>query len=57
MYKLYISTITGEINSVIQLEDNKVIPMDNGNKDYQKYLKWISEGNEPIPADKPDTQA
>ena len=27
------------------------IPFDEKNKDYQKYLKWVEEGNEPEPAD------
>ena len=27
------------------------IPISEGNKDYQEYLDWLSEGNEPLPAD------
>ena len=27
------------------------IPKDPDNTDYQEYLKWIAEGNEPLPAD------
>jgi hypothetical protein len=27
------------------------IPMDNDNTDYQEYLKWLSEGNTPLPAE------
>jgi len=27
------------------------IPMDESNTDYQEYLKWVAEGNEPLPAD------
>jgi len=27
------------------------IPFDPDNTDYQKYLKWVAEGNEPLPAD------
>ena len=23
----------------------------NGNTDYAEYLKWLAEGNEPLPAD------
>jgi hypothetical protein len=26
------------------------IPFDEANTDYQKYLEWLSEGNEPLPA-------
>jgi hypothetical protein len=28
-----------------------IIPFDPANTDYQEYLKWISEGNQPLPAD------
>ena len=27
------------------------IPMVEGNRDYQEYLKWVAEGNTPEPAD------
>lgn len=27
------------------------IPFDPDNADYQEYLKWLAEGNEPLPAD------
>ena len=27
------------------------IPADPGNTDYQEYLAWLAEGNEPLPAD------
>ena len=37
--------------SIIRLSDNAFIPMDEANTDYQTYLKWLEEGNEPLPAD------
>jgi hypothetical protein len=51
MYKLIKSAFTGEINSVQRLSDNAFIPMNEANSDYQAYLKWLAEGNEPLPAD------
>ena len=37
--------------TILRLEDNVSIPTDPANMDYQAYLAWISEGNEPEPAD------
>jgi hypothetical protein len=28
---------------------------DPANTDYQEYLKWVSEGNEPAPPDEPES--
>ena len=49
MYKLYKSGTGYEC--VLRLSDNAFIPFDDGNTDYQEYLKWLAEGNEPLPAD------
>lgn len=46
MYKL-----TFFPNQVIRLLDNACIPFAIDNTDYQEYLKWIAEGNTPLPAD------
>jgi hypothetical protein len=32
------------------MEDGAFIPYDPANRDYQKYLEWRAEGNEPDPA-------
>lgn len=51
MYKLQKDGCTGRVSVVIRLSDNASIPFDPDNTDYQAYLKWVSEGNEPLPAD------
>lgn len=33
--------------------DNAFIPPDEGNTDYQAYLRWLEEGNTPLPAEQP----
>jgi len=52
MYKLTpINTLTNAVTSVIRLSDNSFIPINSDNTDYQEYLKWVAEGNTPLPAD------
>ena len=57
MYKLYpINKLTGEPSRmVIRLTDHTHIPFNLDNTDYQEYLKWVAEGNEPEPADEPES--
>ena len=43
----------GEPNGVRRLSDQLCIPFAEGNTDYQQYLAWLAEGNEPLPADEP----
>ena len=50
MYKL-IKGINSEVFAVLRLADNAQVPFDPDNTDYQAYLKWVAEGNTPLPAE------
>ena len=52
MYKLVNDPLNpGRTYAVIRQSDNAGIPFNPDNTDYQEYLKWVAEGNEPLPAD------
>ena len=51
MYKLFKPIKIMDAVFILRLSDNAVIPQDPANTDYQAYLKWVSEGNTPLPAD------
>ncbi len=54
MYKLPDVLLLGAVPPcVTRLADGAVIPFDPANTDYQQYLAWLAEGNEPLPADAP----
>ena len=53
MYQLLPDTPLGASQTVKRLSDNAFIPFDPANTDYQKYLEWLAEGNDPLPADEP----
>lgn len=48
----YVNGVDGK-TVAIRVEENDMthfIPLDEGNMDYQAYLSWLAEGNEPLPA-------
>ena len=52
MYKLIKDNpIFGAAKNVIRVADGACIPFDPANTCYQQYLKWLEEGNTPLPAE------
>lgn len=37
------------MQTVQRMEDGAFIPFDPANRDYQAYMEWLAEGNEPDP--------
>ena len=55
MYRIC-NNADGVAYSVMRLEDQSIMRLgdDNDSIDYQEYLAWLAEGNEPLPADGPE---
>jgi hypothetical protein len=53
MYKLLNNPFTGQIDTILRLDDNAFISVDPANTDYAAYLEWVEEGNTPEAADVP----
>jgi len=57
MYQKLLDPITKkELNWIKKIDENvadknSFIPFDLANTDYQEYLKWLEEGNIPLPAE------
>jgi hypothetical protein len=53
MYKLVKNPYTNQINVVNKIEEGRIvsIPFSLDNTEYQTYLKWLEEGNTPLPAE------
>ena len=51
---LLIDSVTVPNPAIIErTSDSAFIPTVPGNTDYDEYLAWLAEGNEPLPADEP----
>jgi len=51
MYRLCALDSGGQQRTVKRIADSVYIPFDPANTDYQAYLAWLAEGNEPEPAE------
>jgi hypothetical protein len=51
MYQLLQDTPRGAATCIKRIADNTFIPHDPANTDYAEYLKWLAEGNKPLPPD------
>jgi hypothetical protein len=49
MYKIV--NLYGKPAVIIRLSDGAGIPFDEGNTDYQAYLKFLADGGQPLPAE------
>ena len=49
-YKLVKSSF-GIVDSITIVGQSISIPLDPDNTDYQTYLRWLEEGNTPLPAE------
>ena len=50
-------TLTAHPNTIVRDEDGAFIPTDPDNRDYQEYLAWLDDGNQPTPYTPPSTSA
>jgi len=51
MYKQYIGADGNIAQGIMLVESKLFIPANPDNTDYQAYLKWVTEGNTPLPAE------
>jgi hypothetical protein len=51
MYQLTKPIFGTAVASVVNQENNTLIPFDPANTDYAEYLRWLALGNTPLPAE------
>ena len=56
-YQLVATPPGMSLQTVQRKSDGAFIPFDEGNRDYQAYLAWLADGNEPDPAPEPHAPA
>jgi hypothetical protein len=44
MYKVFTDKLTNQETAIVK-DNGFWVPMDEGNSDYQEYLKWVEQGN------------
>lgn len=49
MFRLFYHPQLGDLHAIVRDTDGAFIPLDDANIDYQKYLQWLAEGNQPEP--------
>ena len=57
MYKLYKTTDGKDAAMTVGVSPQVSFIFDPANTDYQAYLEWLDEGNQPLPADTPEQLA
>jgi len=50
-YQLLKNPRDGNLENCVYRSDGWYVPFSDDNTDYQAYLKWLAEGNTPLPAE------
>ncbi|HEY2243444.1 MAG TPA: hypothetical protein VGH47_04370 [Xanthobacteraceae bacterium] len=55
-YQLLPKPLGAPTQMILRVADNATIPSDPANRDFQEFLAWIEQGNEPDPAPVPNAK-